>query len=147
MNLGSGQAASKRTARRNPARKAKENEKERTEAAAALCRRNQGCAPGRHFRGAGAGVGPQQAAKGAAILPDPPGRRVLDSQPRRQGLHRRDAWRRPQKITLFGQRFAALPTFGKAELPVTLLHGARTESEQGVIAAEAQYRGWMLAGL
>jgi RNA polymerase sigma-70 factor (ECF subfamily) len=27
------------------------------------------------------------------------------------------------------------------------LHGARIESEQGVIAAEAQYRGWMLAGL
>ena len=47
------------------------HEKQEAQAAAGLCRRNQGCAFRGNLRGAGAGAGPQQAAQGAAAVPQP----------------------------------------------------------------------------
>src|ERR1700722_2617884 len=61
------------------------HEKQETQAAAGLCCRNQGCPFGGNLRGPGAGARPQQAAQGAAAIPEPERGRGLASQRRRQG--------------------------------------------------------------
>src|SRR6185312_7781774 len=78
-------------------------EKQKAQAAAALCRRNQGHAFCGHLRGAGAGAGPQQAAQGAAAIREPERSRSLASQRRRPRDHRRHSGQLSGKISQAGQ--------------------------------------------
>src|SRR5580704_17413913 len=127
------------------ARRTNPDEEQTAQARPALCRRNQGCAPGRNLRSAGAGAGPQQAAESPPAIFQPERGRSLAAQRRWQGNGVRNPRRRQKKQVKAGHagrfhlRYKAPVTLGRLR-PNSFL-------EPGVIAAETQYRDWMLAGL